>query len=449
MPGTFEHIEQRLPAPERRTCSRQPVRSLAYVELDEGNGGIVLNVSEGGLSVQAVMSLMEDALPQMRFQLSESKGWLETSARIAWTNESRKVAGLQFVDPSEKIRLQIREWLAREAVLVGVTSDEHQGPAQVYDHENGKSGKGPAAPDATSPAASASPTFSYTPSTHTSEQTSEFKEKSKSELPQSGSHEVNRSDRAWNLAGVAALLAIASLAAGWIAGRRTFSGPGEKTSGTASPASVAQADATQLSSAATEPISEIEIVDTHNQRWMIPFNPTTSGNQTNTNAGRQTKPQGWPAFNPAAAPEIQSRTVADDADSQNSNPPVVAAPSDNAGSILLQPESADSRNLTPPETKAGPPTSVLKRGALIYHVDPVYPEMAKQQQIQGTVKLQVTIGENGAVRSVIAVGGPGMLIEAARSAVRQWRYTPSLLDGKPIESQEDVSIVFQLPSVPR
>ncbi|MGO9589358.1 MAG: hypothetical protein ACLP3K_04835 [Candidatus Acidiferrales bacterium] len=37
-------------------------------------------------------------------------------------------------------------------------------------------------------------------------------------------------------------------------------------------------------------------------------------------------------------------------------------------------------------------------------------------------------------------------MEAARSAVRQWRYTPTLLDGKPIELQEEVSVVFQPPS---
>jgi len=91
----------------------------------------------------------------------------------------------------------------------------------------------------------------------------------------------------------------------------------------------------------------------------------------------------------------------------------------------------------------------LQRGALIYHVDPVYPDIARDQNIQGTVKLEVTIGITGVVRSVVAVSGPGLLIEAARSAVRQWRYTPSLLDGKPVEAKEDVSVVFRLPSASR
>ncbi len=79
---------------DRRLYYRQPIRTLAYVELDEGNGGIVLNVSEGGLSVQAFASLMDDVLPGVRFQLSESDGWIQANARITWTGQSRKLAGL-------------------------------------------------------------------------------------------------------------------------------------------------------------------------------------------------------------------------------------------------------------------------------------------------------------------------------------------------------------------
>jgi len=90
----------------------------------------------------------------------------------------------------------------------------------------------------------------------------------------------------------------------------------------------------------------------------------------------------------------------------------------------------------------------LQRGVLIYHVNPIYPELAREQDVQGTVQLEVTIGTDGVVRSVIALSGPGLLIEAARSAVRRWRYTPTLLNGKPIESQTTVSVVFHMQSAP-
>lgn len=90
MSGALASVENSFPASERRLHTRQQLRSLAYVVLDEGNGGIVLNISEGGFSVQAVTSLVEDALPSVRFQLSGSREWIETGARIAWRGESKR-----------------------------------------------------------------------------------------------------------------------------------------------------------------------------------------------------------------------------------------------------------------------------------------------------------------------------------------------------------------------
>jgi TonB family protein len=474
MSGAFEHVDEGLPASDRRTHSRQPVRALAYVELDEGNGGIVLNASEGGLSVQAVMSLMEDSLPKMRFQLSQSKEWLETSARVVWANQSRKVAGLQFVDLPEETRLQIQAWLTAGAA--DAEPGEPQERASAYNHardqvdskiagqvdcqasgeprdlarETGLVGVGrdtiglttapPVEPVSTPapvrPPAPPSQLFGQMPTFQVSVQPAK-----------SISPGAKRPDRAWNIAGLVALLAIISLVGGWIAGRGAFDGLWDRLQGMASPAKNARPSLTPLSSGAVPPISDIEIVDIHNQRWTIPFSPTASTSRAFSRS--QAASAEWPAFNPAATvPEIQAPASGDDA-SQQLNPPEVAA-SGNAASVPIPSVSPDPRDLAPPapkpEPRTAPPGDALQRGALIYHVDPVYPELAREQNVQGTVKLQVTVGETGAVRSVVAVSGPGLLIEAARSAVRQWRYTPSLLDGKPVESQEYVSIVFQLPS---
>jgi TonB family protein len=465
MSGALEHIEAGLPASDRRTHLRQPVRALAYVELDEGNGGIVLNASEGGLSVQAVMSLMEDSLPKMRFQLSQNNNWLETSARVVWANQSRKVAGLQFVDLPEQTRLQIREWLTGEAVGVepaeghepAVADEETQDSAEdqasdqvhVRDRRTSASGKRSAAADVTTaplvePAPAPTPVAAV-PATHVFGQTSLFPANSRP--LESDPPDRKRSDRAWNLAGIAALLAIVSLLAGWIAGHGSFDSLLDKLEGTASPAKTAQANLAPASAGSSRLISDIETVDVHNQRWTIPFNPVASGYLANHG---QAAPVAWPAFNPAAAtPEIQMPAAGDDASSRQPTPPQVTASSENAATIPLPSQAPDPRDLAPPAPKAEPnaaqPVATLEHGALIYHVNPVYPELAREQNVQGTVRLHVTIGVSGAVRSVIAVSGPGLLIEAARSAVRQWRYTPSLLDGKPVESQEDISIVFQLP----
>ena len=467
MSGALEHIEAGLPATDRRTHLRQPVRALAYVELDETNGGIVLNASEGGLSVQAVMSLMEDSLPKIRFQLSQNNHWLETSARVVWANQSRKVAGLQFGDLPEETRVQIRKWLTGEAVEVepaegqqsAVADEGTQDPTEerasdqlrVRDRRAGTIGKASVATDVTAarPVEPAPPPAPVSPPASTAPvfgQASMFQASARPLV--SAPPAAKRSDRAWNLAGLVALLAIVSLLAGWIAGHGTFNGLWDQVEGTASPAKAVQANLAPVLAGSSGPVSEIETVDIRNQRWTIPFNPVASGYQANRG---QAAPVAWPAFNPAAAtPEIQVPAAGDDGSSRQPSPPEVTAPSDSAVSIPLPSQSPDPRDLAPPRPKAEPnvarPAATLEHGALIYHVNPVYPELAREQNVQGTVRLHVTIGVSGAVRSVLAVSGPGLLIEAARSAVRQWRYTPSLLDGKPVESQVDISIVFQLPS---
>jgi protein TonB len=109
------HAEKSTGRTERRVFPRQPVQSLAYVNLGEGNGGIVLEVSEGGMAVQAVVSLVSDDLPRICVQTSHSDKPIEAKGHIAWSSDLRKLVGVQFVDLSEKARLQLRTWISAEA----------------------------------------------------------------------------------------------------------------------------------------------------------------------------------------------------------------------------------------------------------------------------------------------------------------------------------------------
>ena len=95
---------------DRRHYFRQPV-PFGYVELGKHNGGIVLNVSEGGLAVQAVRVIAASQLPQLRFQLAQCGTWIETSGRIAWTSSSTKMLGISFLDLRDDSRSQIKEWI--------------------------------------------------------------------------------------------------------------------------------------------------------------------------------------------------------------------------------------------------------------------------------------------------------------------------------------------------
>jgi hypothetical protein len=111
----FEDLFGALPQrPDRRAYDRSSSALLTYVELGDGNGGIALNVSEGGLAITAAGLLTSDYFPSVRFQLPKSDVWIETSGQVAWTSDSKKGAGIQFVDVADSDREKIREWIATQ-----------------------------------------------------------------------------------------------------------------------------------------------------------------------------------------------------------------------------------------------------------------------------------------------------------------------------------------------
>jgi TonB family protein len=61
---------------------------------------------------------------------------------------------------------------------------------------------------------------------------------------------------------------------------------------------------------------------------------------------------------------------------------------------------------------------------VVSKVQPAYPELAKQINVYGTVKVEVVIAPNGAVKTMRPLGGHPLLIKAATEALRKWRYEP-------------------------
>ena len=80
---------------------------------------------------------------------------------------------------------------------------------------------------------------------------------------------------------------------------------------------------------------------------------------------------------------------------------------------------------------------------LIKEVEPVYPKKARKNGVWGTVKLHILLAKDGSVRKVDLVSGDPLLVQAAMDAVKQWKYTPTLLNGQPIEMDAQVVVVFQ------
>jgi protein TonB len=99
--------------------------------------------------------------------------------------------------------------------------------------------------------------------------------------------------------------------------------------------------------------------------------------------------------------------------------------------------------------RATPPARIrvggnVQAANLITKVVPRYPKDAKKAGIQGTVRFQAILGHDGRVQSLQLVSGPPLLVDAARDAVQQWVYRPTLLNGQPVEVVTTIDVNFIL-----
>ena len=95
---------------ERRKSPRIAVERLAYINIEPDNGGVVLNVSSGGLSFQSVAPVERNR--PLRFSLSEYKRSITACGELVWTDEVRTSGGLRFTTlSSSEARNQLSNWL--------------------------------------------------------------------------------------------------------------------------------------------------------------------------------------------------------------------------------------------------------------------------------------------------------------------------------------------------
>ena len=97
-----------------------------------------------------------------------------------------------------------------------------------------------------------------------------------------------------------------------------------------------------------------------------------------------------------------------------------------------------------PKPKPLPVGGNVQESKLIRRIEPAYPEIARQARVSGTVILQVTVDEEGSVLEVKVLSGHPLLNDEAVRAVRQWKYSPTLLNGEPVPVTASVTVIFKL-----
>lgn len=94
-----------------------------------------------------------------------------------------------------------------------------------------------------------------------------------------------------------------------------------------------------------------------------------------------------------------------------------------------------------PQIKQG---ATVQAAKLVKKVQPVYPEIARSERLSGTVKLHALIATDGTVKILRVLTGRCSLSRAAVDAVRKWRYTPTLLNGEPVEVLTTIDVIFEI-----
>jgi TonB family protein len=265
----------------------------------------------------------------------------------------------------------------------------------------------------------------------------------------------------WFLALLVLLLASISFVAGMAVRRGALNGMMGEIDDVAQPKGAPSPSLVPVpsnnNSAATTPAKplQIEIVDSANHHWTIPA--ATGSNYADASVARQ------PDTHEASPPEENARaSSATNSPNRNAAPaassPTTDAARPSAPLMLSLPETPISASgsiairatgmvpIPAGDAQSAQHARNLQIGRLTKMVEPVYPPDARQARVEGTVKLHVMIGAEGAIQSLEPVSGPESLTQAAMTAVREWRYSPTLLNGKPVEMQEDVSFVFRLPN---
>jgi TonB family protein len=449
-----------------RSAPRISVRSnqIAYLNFHSGNGGIVLDVSTNGLGFQAVEPLKANELLPFRLSVP-GFAHIHLSGQVAWLDESRKRGGLRVTVPvAERRAFQLwqQQYLASQVQASESSSNTRDAESASQPRLEAKQSRVSrnvlvgcllvtlcvALADASQFASAARRIGGLL---------SHFGRRSSGTMTQSASAARNA-------------IPLAQNAPHAVAPRSPNSRPANpKTPNPGDTRQFAQAASPRPPRAARSrvnpnPAEGIASATSPRLRPAPPLiAPVSAAIASRTAAGKRLHPD---------SPLRRPITRAVRPKPQNSTPPSALAAgtttphgsSATAAARRLAAQqtapassspAASSPAASQPFASAAQPAGALNSQTpeasenfepcqLVDSVQPAYPKQARKQHVQGDVKLRVVVGPDGAIESVTPLGGPPLLIAAAMRATRQFHYKPALLNGKPIQTIQTVSISFSL-----
>ena len=199
----------------------------------------------------------------------------------------------------------------------------------------------------------------------------------------------------------------------------------------------------------TPPVANPTPNQTVAQRPVTPTPATVNPPAPNTLASRLTVPTPAPAeppsINNTTATPTNSAPVSMSTPTPPPQPVRVAENQTPAPQRVVAPPPAPTQPAQPPTARTTTATNAggnLVEPRRTNAISPVYPPIAKQMGISGTVKVEAIVGKDGKVKAARATSGPQVLRAAAENAVRQGKYTPGTLNGELVEVPVSVNVDF-------
>ncbi len=98
---------------------RHSICTLAYVRLDHANGGIIRNLSDGGIGIQAVGRLHPEQVVHLRFEFIRPRAKFELVGQVAWADANGQ-AGVRFTDVSLRTSRVLKDWMLTDLLTAAL-----------------------------------------------------------------------------------------------------------------------------------------------------------------------------------------------------------------------------------------------------------------------------------------------------------------------------------------
>jgi hypothetical protein len=128
-------------APERRHALRQRVNTPAFASFDGVTGGMILDLSEEGMAMQAMEPLEAQTIVPLHLSLAEPAASLETTGYVAWADALGR-AGVRFSELPDEARERLRQWLTENASTPSRRAPRWVVPESAFRHNGGNGGNG-------------------------------------------------------------------------------------------------------------------------------------------------------------------------------------------------------------------------------------------------------------------------------------------------------------------